>query len=111
MLPFSERGVAQILPVAPDQIECDKTLFASAKEQVTELARARIIQVNNLAIEHSRLDLQFCEKRLVQGAEGSELVPFPGDQPALALLDADKPSHLISNSQSGWERLGSTSEH
>ena len=69
MLPLSQRSVPQILAIAPEKIERHKSWLATSKEQIAEPRFARIVQADDLAIQHSGPNLQFFANGFAQPAK------------------------------------------
>jgi hypothetical protein len=78
---------AQVLAVREQQIKGVVARLTSAKQQVSELRSARLIQANDFPIEHGIQDAALQGKSKVRVGKGFELVPVAGYQSAMAILE------------------------
>ena len=95
VLPIRERQIAQVLAVAEKQIKGVVARLTSAKEQVSELRIAGLVQANDLSIQNSILGVALLRKSKIESRERLKLIPVAGDQPAMAILEVCQSAKTI----------------
>jgi hypothetical protein len=81
--------------------------IGTAKKKVRELRFAVSVEAHDLAIEHASATFQIVSQSFAQTRKALECVSFSRDERTPSALEKRsdrKPSHLISNSQSGCEK-------